>query len=110
MATGSGLLSTLMPTTIFNKHIFYKIIYGLGSVCSQQASVAAQMVLKNKNGAIGVALVIFGQMFGSAIFISVKQNVFAIQLLQNFMKVLGLDYKKVLNIDPTVQIGLQSWN
>lgn len=102
MATGSGLLTTLMPATVLGKRILYQIIYGLGSGgCAQQASVAAQTVLNDKDVAIGAALVMFGQMLGSAVFISVGQNVFATHLLQDLMKVPGLDYKKVLDTGPT---------
>lgn len=102
MATGSGLLSTWVPTTVLSKRIIYQIIYGLGSGgCAQQASVAAQTVLNDKDVAIGAALVMFGQMLGSAIFISVGQNVFATQLLEDLMKVPELDYKKVQDTGAT---------
>lgn len=97
MATGSGLLTTLAPSTAFGYRLLYQIIYGLGSGgCSQQASLAAQTVLNDKDVAIGASLMMFGQMLGSAIFLSVGQNVFTSYLLKDLTKVPGLDYKKVL--------------
>lgn len=102
MATGSGLLTTWTPTTASSNRIIYQIIYGLGSGgCAQQASVAAQTVLNDKDVAIGAALMMFGQMLGSAVFISVGQNVFATRLLQGLMKVPRLDYEKVLDTGAT---------
>ena len=102
MAIGSGLLTTLTPTTTSGKSILYQVIYGLGSGgCGQQASVAAQTVLEDKDVAIGAALMMFGQMLGSAVFISVGENVFATQFLKDLAKVPGLDYEKVLGLGAT---------
>ena len=102
MAIGSGLLTTLTPTTTLGHQILYQVIYGLGSGGSgQQASVAAQTVLSDKDVSIGAALMMFGQMLGSAVFISVGQNVFTTHLLQDLMQVPGLDYQKVLDVGTT---------
>lgn len=102
MAIGSGLLTTFTPATTSGNRILYQVIYGLGSGgAGQQASLAAQTVLDDKDVAIGAALMIFSQMLGSAVFISVGQNVFSTHLLQDLMKVPGLDYNKVLETGAT---------
>ncbi|PGH19460.1 hypothetical protein AJ80_03961 [Polytolypa hystricis UAMH7299] len=102
MAIGSGLLSTLTPTTAGSKRIIYQVVYGLGSGgCGQQASLAAQTVLNDKDVAIGAALMMFGQMLGSAVFISVGQNVFATTLVKDLMKIPGADVERILDTGAT---------
>lgn len=94
MSVGAAMLTTFhvgMPT---GKWIGYQIIYGLGvGFGFQQAQLAAQAVLPAEDVAIGTAVMLFVQLLGGAIFLSVAQNVFTSHLLANLIatNVPGLD-------------------
>ena len=53
----------------------------------QQPLIAAQTVLPKKDIPLGTAIVMFSQILGGAIFVSVGQNVFTNQLLSNLKEV-----------------------
>lgn len=77
LATGAGLLSTLVPSSGKGRWIPYQILAGLGiGVATQQAVVAIQAILSGDDVNIGIALAIFTQCFGPTIFITVSQAVF----------------------------------
>jgi MFS family permease len=86
MPIGAGLIYTFNLNTTTGQWIGYQILIGLGvGVGMQQGSIAAQTVLKKKDVAMGVSLVMFTQQFGGAIFVSVGQNVFTNSLVQGIL-------------------------
>lgn len=104
MAVGAGMLSTFEVDTGHSKWIGYQIIFGAGvGFGMQQAMVAIQASLEGPDVAIGTAIIMFGQTFGGALFISVAQSVFTNQLVSNVAAahIEGLDPAVVVNTGAT---------
>jgi len=81
-AIGTGLLTTFKVNTGHSKWIGYQIIYGFGvGFGIQQPLITVQTVLPLEHIPTGTALVMFMQMFGGALFVSVAQNVFNNRLI-----------------------------
>ena len=96
---GSGLLSTFTVDTGAGKWIGYQIIFGAGvGFGMQQPLIAAQTVLKKKDVPLGTAIVMFSQILGGAIFVSVAQNVFTNSLISNLKQV-------VPNLNPAIVLA-----
>ena len=84
MSIGAGLLSTFETDTNSAKWIGYQFIFGAGvGFGMQQMLVAVQTALPKNDIPIGTAIMMFSQTLGGALFISVGQNVFTNQLIQN---------------------------
>ncbi|KAK4230399.1 major facilitator superfamily transporter [Podospora fimiseda] len=76
-AIGAGLLTTLQVHTEQAKWIGFQVLYGFGLGLGMQVpNLAAQTVLANKDVPIGTSLMLFTQLLGGSIFLSVGQNVF----------------------------------
>ena len=102
MSIAAGLITTWTPTTGHSKWIGYQALYGLGlGLGMQQASLAAQAVLRRKDVPIGIALVMFCQQLGGAIFVSVGQNVFSNKLVQGLGAIADFDPTTVVNFGAT---------
>lgn len=83
LAIGSGLLATLEIDTGNSKWIGYQVIFGLGSgFFVTSPLIAIQAVLSATDTPIGIAIVTFFQMFGSAFFAALSQTIFNEQLLK----------------------------
>ena len=83
-SVGAGLLTTLSPTTATAHWIGYQIIYGLGTGFGfQQAILIAQTVLPRMDIPIGSSMMMFCQILGGALFVSVAQNTFQNALVKN---------------------------
>lgn len=79
---GAGLLTTFETDTGHAKWIGYQFLYGAGiGFGMQQSIICAQTALDLKDVPVGTALVMFCQMLGGALFVSVGQNVFTNRLL-----------------------------
>jgi hypothetical protein len=101
-ATGSGMLSTLIPSSSSVEWIGYQIIYGLGvGAGAQSASLAAQTVLPREDVPLGTAMNFFMQQLGGAIFVPVGQNLFSTQLVKRLSGVAGLDTVMILDTGAT---------
>lgn len=84
MSIGAGLLTTFTVDTPTSKWIGFQIIYGLGSGFGfQQAGIAAQTCLPLKDIATGTAMVLFIQLLGGAVFVSIGQNIWTNSLISN---------------------------
>ncbi|KAJ5502678.1 Major facilitator superfamily domain general substrate transporter [Penicillium fimorum] len=84
MTIGAGLLTTLELDSNHSKWIGYQAIFGIGlGLGMQQPMIVAQTSLKAGDIPSGTAIVLFAQTLGGAIFVSVGQNVFQNQLVQN---------------------------
>lgn len=105
---GAGLLVTLAPTTSSSRWIGYQVLLGigLGLVCIvlcqphfptaspstdrhlhlqgvQIPMIALQAALPQAQVPEGIALMVFVQILGAAVFIQVGQNIFTNRLVQN---------------------------
>jgi hypothetical protein len=102
-AVGAGLLTTFTVDTSSPKWIGYQIIYGFGvGLAMQQPLIAVQTVLPIADVPVGTAVVMFTQMFGGALFVSVGQNVFTNRLLSGLMQeAQGFDASMILKLGAT---------
>ncbi|KAF2232864.1 aflatoxin efflux pump [Viridothelium virens] len=92
MAVGAGLLTTFQVDTAKGKWIGYQVLYGLGQgYCFQVPNLAAQVALPKPDVPIGMALMFFGQLIGSAVFVSVGENVLGNQLVKRLSSVPGFN-------------------
>ncbi|KAJ5131131.1 uncharacterized protein N7515_007170 [Penicillium bovifimosum] len=83
MSVGADLLTTFHVDTSEGKWIGYQIVYGIGlGLCFQVPNLAAQTVLPKPDVPSGLALMLFGQMIGAAVFVSVGENILANQLVK----------------------------
>ena len=89
---GAGLISTFTTTTPRSHWLGFQVIYGFGlGMGMQQASVAVQTVLAKPDVPTGIALVFFARELGGAVFLSVGQNLFFVDLAKQLAKIPGLD-------------------
>ncbi|KAL1599680.1 hypothetical protein SLS60_007483 [Paraconiothyrium brasiliense] len=92
MSVGAGLLTTFQVDTGVSKWIGYQVLYGLGvGYCFQTPMLAVQTVLPKKEVPMGLALILFGQLLGASVFVSVGENVLANQLLKRLSWIPGFD-------------------
>lgn len=92
MCVGTGLLTLLKVDTTKAEWIGYQIPYGFGlGVTLQIPLVASQTVLPLEDVPTGTSVLIFCQLLGGAIFVSVGQNLFTNELVRRISKVPGID-------------------
>ena len=102
MSIGAGLITTWTPDTMHQKWIGYQFVFGFGlGMGMQQASLAAQAVLPRKDAPIGIALVMFCQQLGGAVFVSIGQSVFTNRLVNGLKSVAGISPAVVVNTGAT---------
>ena len=102
MAIGAGLLTTLKVDSGSAQWIGYQFLFGAGvGFGMQQTLVAVQTALPTSDIPIGTNAVLFSQTLGGALFISVAQNVFTNQLIQNLGHVDNIDASVVRNAGAT---------
>lgn len=90
MSIGAGLLVTLRVDSGAKEWIGYQVLAGLGmGLGMQQSGMAAQVVLKDEDVAIGASLMFFAQSLGGAIFVCAAQNVFITQLMKDLADIPG---------------------
>lgn len=81
-SVGAGMLTTLEPGSGTGRWVGYQILYGLGCGCGfQLPQIAAQAVLPFADVQTGIAVTLFFQNFGGALFVSVGNNVLGSKLL-----------------------------
>ncbi|KAJ6452228.1 major facilitator superfamily domain-containing protein [Mycena sanguinolenta] len=86
LAVGCGLISTLKVDSGHTKWIPYQFIAGIGiGLGQQQPLLAAQVVLDLKDVPIGTSMIMFSQTLGSALFVSIGQNVFTNKLVSGLI-------------------------
>jgi len=92
MCVGTGLLTMLKPDTTNSEWIGYQIPYGFGlGITLQVPLVASQTVLPLEDVPTGTSVLIFCQLLGGAIFVSVGQNLFTNELVRRIARVPGVD-------------------
>ncbi|KAI1087787.1 putative MFS transporter [Rostrohypoxylon terebratum] len=74
---GSGLLSTLQVSTSVGRWVGYQVIYGLGvGMVVQMPFIAIQTLIPRPNIPSALAILIFTQYFGAALFVTSAQTIF----------------------------------
>lgn len=99
---GAGLLTTWTVDVSAAKWIGYQVIFGVGiGLGMQQSFIACQAVLPLPDIPIGTSVVVFSQMFGGSLFISVAQNTFTNHLVSGLADIPGVDAAQVLHTGAT---------
>lgn len=107
MCIGAGLLTTFQVNSGEGEWIGYQVLYGIGlGLCFQVPNLATQTVLPKEDAPVGLALMLFGQLIGAAIFVSVGENVLGNQLVQRLSEVPGFDSSLVTSAGVTSLISL----
>lgn len=103
MSIGYGLIYTFRPDTSSGVWIGYQVLAGAGvGLGMQQPLMAVQTVLSDKDVSIGTALVMFMQVMGGSLFVSVGNNVFGNKLVGYVAEYApGLDYTVVVGAGAT---------
>ncbi|KAG0644936.1 Efflux pump [Hyphodiscus hymeniophilus] len=94
MSIGAGLMTLFTVDISQARWVGFQFLYGIGvGFGFQQGGVAAQTVLKFADVSIGTAVVLFWQILGGAIFVSVAQNLFTNKLVKDLLAlgIPGLD-------------------
>lgn len=98
MSVGSGLLTTLKVDSYAGAWIGYQILVGTGIGAGfQQSIVAIQASLHQSDIATGIALMVFCQYLGGAVFLGISETIFQSTLVSNLAAadVEGLDLSLV---------------
>ncbi|KAI6897419.1 MFS general substrate transporter [Hortaea werneckii] len=103
MPIGAGLISTWTVHTGSPKWIGFQVLFGFGvGLGMQQATMAAQTVLRKQDVPTGVALLFFAQQLGGAIFVSVGQYVLNSKLVSGIVRLVpDLSPERILNTGAT---------
>jgi len=99
MSVGAGLCTLFTVHSSQGAWIGYQFIWGIGiGIGFQQGTVMAQTVLPLKDIAVGTAAVLFINLFGGAVFVSVAQNIFSSNLIHKLLalNIPGLDPQVIL--------------
>lgn len=84
MPIATGLMTTLHIDSNLGTFIGYSTLMGLaGGIGFQSPQFAAQTILSDDDTHIGLAVIIFAQNFGPAIFLSVAQTVLSDRIVVN---------------------------
>ncbi|KAI1205136.1 MFS multidrug transporter [Annulohypoxylon truncatum] len=76
-SVGSGLLSTLTVSTPVGRWVGYQVIYGVGvGMVVQMPFIAIQTLIPRPNIPSALAILIFTQYFGAALFVTTAQSIF----------------------------------
>jgi EmrB/QacA subfamily drug resistance transporter len=102
MAIGAGLITTFKVDTGHSAYIGYQALFGLGlGQGMQQANLAAQTVLKQKDVSTGASLMFFSMTLGGSIFISLAENVFTNRLASGLTVIANIDPQRIVNTGAT---------
>ncbi|KAL8829338.1 MAG: hypothetical protein Q9191_002067 [Dirinaria sp. TL-2023a] len=104
MSIGAGLLTTLKVDSSTAQWIGYQVLFGLGTGWGfQQTAVAAQTVLALVDIPIGTALMVFIQLLGGAMFVTIAQNIFTNHLVSGILaiQIPDLDPKQIVQSGAT---------
>jgi MFS family permease len=88
MPVFAGLITTFGVNTSFIRLILYSGVYGFASGIGFNAPISAvQTVLPTDDVPLGLAIVLFAQHFGPALFIAIAQVIFTTELSTNLARV-----------------------
>lgn len=101
-AIGEGLMTTFTPTTGSPHWIAYQFLVGFGIGLGMQTSmISVQATLPKSDVPMGVAIVLFAQQLGGAIFVSVGQTILSGALVQKLSYLPGLDPQAIVRTGAT---------
>ncbi|KUI71864.1 Putative HC-toxin efflux carrier TOXA [Cytospora mali] len=84
MPISAGLITTFTMSTSVAKMVVYTLAMGFaGGVGFQAPQSAVQTVLPEKDASVGLAIIVFAQSFGPAVFIAIAQTIFLNRLSEN---------------------------
>lgn len=99
---GAGLLTTWTVDASTGKWIGYQILFGAGvGVGLQQSIIAVQTDLPLPDIPTGTVMIMFAQMFGGSLFMSVAQNLLTAHLVSGLAGIPGVDLSAVINSGAT---------
>jgi EmrB/QacA subfamily drug resistance transporter len=104
MSIGAGMITTFKVDTNSSHWIGYQALFGMGvGAGMQQTLMTVQTVLPAADVPVGTAVVMFAQMLGGALFVSVAQNIFTNRLIKNLVeaRIPGLNPAIVVKIGAT---------
>jgi len=103
MAIGAGLLTTFKPDTGSPAWIGYQFIFGVGvGLGMQQTPIVIQACLPENDMSVAVAFILFCQMFGGALSVSIAQNIITNDLVKSIKIILpNEDPKFILAVGAT---------
>jgi hypothetical protein len=97
MSVGAGMLTTFAVSTPSSQWIGYQILFGLGAGLGfQQPIMAAQAVLPLADIPAGCTAVLFFQLLGGTLMVSIGQNLFSNELSSGLSKISGVDAAQVI--------------
>ncbi|KAH8647967.1 azole resistance protein 1 [Xylariales sp. PMI_506] len=100
LLTGAALTTMLHTTSVAAQWIGYQVALGAGAGLGiQQAHTAAQTVLASADVPTGAVVLIFAQIMGGTLWLSVAENVLLTELLKGLAG-------RVPNFDPNTILGL----
>jgi hypothetical protein len=106
MSVGAGFLTTFQVDTGEGKWIGFQILYGIGlGLCFQIPNLAAQTTLPKQDVPTGLALMLFGQLLGAAVFVAIGENVLSSQLMQRLSGVPGFNPRLITSGGVTSLLG-----
>ncbi|RCI08540.1 hypothetical protein L249_8927 [Ophiocordyceps polyrhachis-furcata BCC 54312] len=101
-AIGDGLMTTFTPTTGSSHWIAYQFLVGFGiGLGMQTAMISVQATLPKMDVPMGIAIVLFAQQLGGAIFVSVGQTILSGALVQKLAHVPALDPQAIVRAGAT---------
>jgi hypothetical protein len=104
---GAGLMTTLQVDMKQANWVGYQILYGFGLGCCQQGpTLAAQTVLKKRDIPVGSSLMLFSNLFGSAIFAAVGQSILNHELSSNLSHLPGFSNEELQRAGATSMVDL----
>lgn len=107
ISIGAGLLTTLKVGTNHQHWIAYQFLYGFGlGMGMQQAGMAAQTCLNNKDVMTGVSIMFFFQGLGGSVFITVAQTIFTHGLVKYLGSTTGVSIQQIVHTGATELRGL----
>ncbi|KAM5463855.1 hypothetical protein MauCBS54593_007300 [Microsporum audouinii] len=104
MPIGAGLLTTLAVDSRTSQWVGYQFLFAIGSGFGlQQPFVTAQTALPLEEVSTGMAIMLFSQLGGGAIFVPVAQSIFISQLVTSVgaMGIPGLDPRQLISLGAT---------
>lgn len=99
----AGLLTTLGTSTDLTNLLVYSGLLGFGGgIAIQAPQLAVQNTLKDSDAQIGLAVILFAQNFGPAVFVAVSQTIFTNRLSANLhLLAPSLNQKSIENMGLT---------
>lgn len=104
MPIGAGLLTLLHVNSNTGHWVGYQVLFAIGSGFGlQQPFVTAQAILPLEQISTGTAVMLFAQLGGGAIFVSVAETVFTGELVKRIkaMGLTGLDPQQLISVGAT---------